>query len=129
MRSKIVLRAVNTKGKQDTREIDVHPKLKQYLEEYNPDPRKEFLFPGRHGLGHIHKASADAILREACQRLGLEGISTHSFRRTALTQMSNSGVPLQHIQSISGHKTLAALEKYLGVTDKQKKQAIASLNF
>ncbi len=30
--------------------------------------------------------------------------------------MSDAGVPLRHIQAISGHKTLAALERYLGVT-------------
>ena len=49
-----------------------------------------FLFHSRHGLGHIHKGSADSILRQACRRLELEGVSTHSFRRTALTQISNS---------------------------------------
>jgi integrase/recombinase XerD len=38
-------------------------------------------------------------------------------------------VPLRHIQSISGHRTLAALERYLGVTDQQKQSAIATLNF
>ncbi len=89
------------------------------------------LFPGRHGLNHIHQASADRILREALQRVGLEegGHSTHSFRRTSLTAMSDAGIPLRHIQSISGHRTLAALERYLGVTDQHKQNAIAVLNF
>lgn len=129
IRNKILIRSINTKGKQDTREIQIHPKLKGYLEAYQPDIKKEHLFPGRHGRGHIHKASADKILRDACQRLGLEGVSTHSFRRTALTQMHNAGVPMRHIQSISGHRTLAALAKYLDVTDEQKQSAIFSLNF
>src|ERR687886_653138 len=129
IRSILVLRSVNTKGKQDTREIQIHPTLRQYLEDYNPNLRKEYLFPGRHGLMHIHKASADLILRQACARLGIEGVSTHSFRRTALTEMSNAGVPLRHIQAISGHRTLAALERYLGVTDAQKQTAIAALKF
>jgi integrase/recombinase XerD len=43
--------------------------------------------------------------------------------------MSDAGVPLRHIQSISGHRTLAALERYLGVTDEQKQNAIATLVF
>lgn len=133
VRDKLVIRFCNTKGKQDTREIDIHPKLKEYLEDYNqlqkPNKYNPHLFPGRHGRGHIHKASADRILREACLKLEIEGVSTHSFRRTALTWMSDSGVPLRHIQAISGHRTLAALERYLGVTDKQKQQAISTLNF
>ena len=34
-------------------------------------------------------------------RVGLVGVSTHSFRRTALTQIANAGIPLRHIQEIS----------------------------
>lgn len=133
VRKVMVIRAINTKGKLGTREIQVHPQLKTYLEEYIPEYKVKgknlLLFPGRHGLGHIHKASADAILREACNKLGIEGVSTHSFRRTSLTMMSDSGIPLRHIQEISGHRTLAALERYLGVTDEQKENAIATLVF
>lgn len=135
VRSKLIIRSHNTKGALDTREISIHPTLKGYLEEYNEvfkaKPRNPHLFPGRHGLGHIHKASADRILREALFRINLddEGFSTHSFRRTALTTMSDAGIPLRHIQNISGHRTLAALERYLGVTDEQKENAIATLVF
>jgi integrase/recombinase XerD len=131
VRSKLVIRSYNTKGKQDTREIQVHPRLKEFLTEYSTELKgsNPYLFPGRHGLGHIHKASADRILRDACKCVGIEGVSTHSFRRTALTWMSDAGVPLRHIQSISGHRTLAALERYLGVTDQQKQNAISALNF
>lgn len=129
VRKIIVFQPSNTKGGKHTREIQVHPRLKEYLEEYNPNRTKKFLFPGRWGRGHIHTASADDILREACQRLGFEGISTHSFRRTALTKLSDEGVPLKHIQSISGHKTLDILERYLEVSDKHKESAISKLNF
>ena len=129
VRPVLLLRSFNTKGKRDTREIQIHPTLRRYLEEYDPNLRKDYLFPGRHGRGHIHKASADKILREAFHKVGIEGASTHSFRRTALTRMSDAGVPLRHIQSISGHRTLASLERYLGVTDQQKQNAIATLDF
>ncbi len=43
--------------------------------------------------------------------------------------MSDAGVPLRHIQAISGHKTLSALERYLGVTEQQKESVIATLDF
>ncbi len=132
VRDVLVIRSYNTKGKQSTREIQMHPQLKEYLELYQKKALYEnspHLFPGRHGRGSIHKASADRILRETCKKLEIEGVSTHSFRRTALTKMSDAGVPLRHIQAISGHRTLAALERYLGVTELQKENAIAALNF
>jgi len=89
------------------------------------------LFPGRHGLRHIHKASADRILREVLRRVDLNErrMSSHSFRWTALTWMSDSGVPLRHIQFISGHRSLAALERYLGVTEQQQENAISTWIF
>ena len=132
VRPVLVIRNYNTKGKQETREIQVHPQLKEYIEEHNRRDRwhtRPHLFPGRHGRNHIRKVSADKILRDTCLKLEIEGVSTHSFRRTALTKMSDAGVPLRHIQAISGHKTLSSLERYLGVTEGQKETAISTLNF
>ncbi|MHC5742947.1 MAG: integrase [Nostoc sp.] len=43
--------------------------------------------------------------------------------------MSDAGIPLPYIQEISGHQTLAALERYLGVTEKQNQNAISALDF
>lgn len=128
-RTKVLFRRIHTKGKRDTREVTLHAQLRDYLLAYQPDLNQPYLFPGRHGRGHLHKGSADQILRQACDLIGLEGVSTHSFRRTALTQMHNAGVPTKHIQRISGHRTLAALSEYLEVTDQQVEGAIATLSF
>ena len=38
---------------------------------------------------------AGKILKDACRRISVEGVSTHSFRRTALTMMSSAGIPLR----------------------------------
>jgi integrase/recombinase XerD len=72
--------------------------------------------------------SASRILREAFDRIGIEGASTHSLRRTALTTMSNNGIPLRIIQEASGHRSLEVLEEYLAVKDEQVRGAIASLS-
>jgi integrase len=60
----------------------------------------------------LHTNSADQILREAFELAGIEEASTHSFRRTTLTQMSNAGIPLRIIQEISGHSNLEQLQRY-----------------
>jgi integrase/recombinase XerD len=127
VRERITFRRKSTKGQQSTRSIPVSPELRELLVQYQSS--NTYLFPGRHGRGHLNPRSADAILRETFSRLGIEGASTHSFRRTAITQMHNAGVPIKHIQEISGHKTLAALQRYVEVTDQDKEAAIAALNF
>lgn len=127
VRERITFRRESTKGKQSTRSIPVSGELRELLANYQSN--KVYLFPGRHGRGHLNPRSADAILRQAFLALGIEGASTHSFRRTAITQMHNARVPIKHIQTISGHKTLAALQRYVEVTEQDKEAAIAALSF
>ncbi|MBD2416042.1 integrase [Nostoc calcicola FACHB-389] len=127
VRPRITIRKGTTKGKIETRSVPVSDDLRSLLNDYKSP--KVFLFPGRHGLGHIHPDSADKILRTAFIELGIEGASTHSFRRTCLTKMHKSGVPLKVIQKISGHKTLSALQKYLDVLDEDLDAAVSTLKF
>ncbi|MEX0272420.1 tyrosine-type recombinase/integrase [Leptolyngbyaceae cyanobacterium UHCC 1019] len=127
VKDNLIIRKKNTKGQQETREIATATELRGYLERHQPG--KQHLFSGRHGRGHINPRSAAAILEEAFKTVGIEGGSTHSFRRTALTQMANAGVPLHVIQKISGHKSLQALQRYLAVSEQQVKDAIAALKF
>ncbi len=129
VRPKLTLRKSNTKGKLKTRSIPVMPELTALLETHHSKAGKRYLFPGRWGRGHLHPDSASAILRGAFDELAIEGASTHSFRRTALTQLSNAGIPLRVIQEISGHETLTALQKYLEVSEQQVEDAIAVLKF
>jgi integrase/recombinase XerD len=126
VRPKLILRKSNTKGKLATRSIPVIEDLRQLLTSYRSLAGEVYLFPGRSD-GHLAEDSAARILRTACQRVGITGVSTHSFRRTALTQMSNAGIPLRVIQEISGHRNLEQLQKYLEVSEEQVLGAASSL--
>jgi integrase/recombinase XerD len=124
----ITFRKGTTKGKLKTRVADIQPALQEFLEEYQPKPGA--MFPGRRGVNELMtRGHADKILRAACIRIGLEGVSTHSFRRTALTQMSSAGVPLRHIMEISGHSDLGTLQLYLEVSPEQRKAASSFIGF
>lgn len=127
LRSHLTLRKGNTKGKRSTRSIPVRPELAALLAAHAPKAGRLYVFPGRWGRGHIHPDSAAEILRDTMRYLGIEGASTHSFRRTALTRLSNAGVPLRVIQEVSGHESLGALQAYLEVSEEQLEAAIAKL--
>jgi integrase/recombinase XerD len=131
VRSTINGRKANTKGKLQTRTIPVIEDLRSLLTFWRSHAGQTYLFPGHHPnhhWKHLHPDSVDKILREAFSRASIEGASTHSFRRTALTQMSNAGIPLRIIQEISGHSNVAQLQHYLEVKPDQVKGAIASLS-
>jgi len=124
----VTFRKASTKGKVATRQIEIHPNLVAMLAAHD-NGGKAALFPGRHGRGRLTRAAADSILGAACDRAGIEGVSTHSFRRTALTKMSNANIPLRVIQEISGHQSLASLQRYLEVTPQQVSNAVAALAY
>src|ERR671932_2120990 len=131
VRSSVNIRKSATKGKLATRTIPVIEDLRSLLATWQPHAGKIYLFPGRHRnhyWRHITSDSAARLFREACARVGIEGVSTHSFRRTALTQMSNAGIPLKVIATYSGHRDLAQLNAYLEVKDEQVLGAAASLS-
>ena len=129
VRPEIVFRKGNTKGKLATRCIPVIEDLRRMLLNYYPSPRSWFYFPGLgKKKGHLHSDSAGRILRRACNKVGVQGVSTHSFRRTSLTLMSNEGIPLRIIQEVSGHRSLAELQKYLEVSPDQVRGAVSALS-
>jgi integrase/recombinase XerD len=124
----LTLRKATTKGRYKTRIIEIEPGLAAILAQYQPKPGA--MFPGMRGVSeHLTRYTADKILRAACKRIGLDGISTHSFRRTALTQMSSAGIPLRHIQEISGHSDLGTLQRYLEVSPDQRRKALSVIGF
>ena len=90
------------------------------------------MFPGKVGVAvtdYLSSTSADRILKQAARRGIIQGVSSHSFRRTALTYMYRSGIPLRTIQEISGHANLATLQIYLEVLPEDVERAINVLNF
>ena len=128
VRPYMTIRKGNSKGKLASRTIPTSEDLRLLLGQYKPQSGDQYLFPGRWNKKHIHPDSASLILRTACKKVGLEGVSTHSFRRTALTQMSDANIPFRVIAEISGHHNLTQLHAYLEVKPDQVKGAIASLS-
>jgi integrase/recombinase XerD len=77
-----------------------------------PTTRRGWVFPGRAGQPLSVRAAQVAISSLAAA-VGVAGVSSHSFRRSALTAAHQSGLSLREVAEISGHQSLAALERYL----------------
>lgn len=117
----LVIRKTNTKTK-ETREIPISPELVRKID--NLPKENGFLFAGMGGNSHITRYTIDKVLRNACKECGLEGISTHSFRRTTITELSRNNVSLRVIQKVSGHKNLNVLQEYIDIEEKEVVNAL-----
>ena len=133
MQDTLVFPRMITKEKMATREVPISPKLQLILVEWKsvwPSifkrdfGRADFVFPSPTDVSkHWARPRVDEGLRAACKVAGIEGASTHSFRRSALTQARSAGVPTRTIQLLSGHSSLEQLQRYIDVSDQQKRQA------
>ena len=78
-----------------------------------PTSERGWLFPGHPVRQPLSVRAGQLAIRRLAQRLQLEGVSSHSFRRSALTAAHQAGLPLRALAELSGHHSLASLQRYL----------------
>ena len=88
---------------------------------------EDYIFYGRFNGSHITSRAFFLALEKSLERAEIRGATSHSFRRSKLTKLHKSGLPLKIIQSLSGHSSLNTLSLYLQVDDEDKKRAISLL--
>ena len=124
-----------TKGKLASRSVPVTPQLWEalcswkaaWVVRHGREPvADDYLVPGRFAGSCLSTRSFMDALERAAAESGLEGVSSHSFRRSALTSAHNAGVPLRALMSVSGHKSMLALQRYLEVSPAQREAAAAA---
>jgi integrase/recombinase XerD len=130
---KVTYRRASTKCRV-TKQVPQVQQLKDELQRYRSEWAlehghapvwNEALFPAACSTtSTMTRQAADKALRATCRRIGLEGVSLHSFRRTAAQDAVNRGVPLHVVQAVTGHKSLGSLGEYLAASEKQILTAI-----
>ena len=58
---------------------------------------------------------------------GLEGCSSHSGRRSFLTELSSKSVPLKVLMELAGHRQAQTTMRYVNVTQDMKRAAVSLL--
>jgi integrase/recombinase XerD len=92
-----------------------------------PSTKRVWPFPGQSGQP-LSVRGAQLAITKLAKKLGIEGVSSHSWRRSALTAAHQAGLSLRHLAEISGHRSLAALERHLDLhAAREKAEAAKSL--
>lgn len=121
----VVIRKDTTKGKISTREIPIPPELVKAIDKLPNE--NGYLFAGRNGNGHLTRYSVDKKLRIVCKKIGLEGFSSHGFRRSFITNLAKNNIHMKLIMKCSGHKQMSSIERYIETTEEEKLAAVSTL--
>ena len=100
------------------REITIQPQLRAFLDTYE-FPASGYLFPAYQNSKrktYVSRQAAHKILNEVVESTNgqLEGISTHSFRRSFATNLAKAGKPQAEIARLLGHRAASTTARYIG---------------
>ena len=95
--------------------------LQQYVENYclrNGIDREERIFP-------LTERAIQKQLKTVCDYLGIQGISTHSFRKWYATEIyKSSGYDIALVQRLLQHSSAATTQRYIGIEPQRIEAAI-----
>lgn len=96
-------------------DIPVHPELASVLNEL---PRDAFTFLQTSAGASRSPNGLGNLIRTACDAAGLSGCSAHGLRKACARRLAEAGATPHEIAAVTGHKTLAEVERYTRAADR-----------
>jgi integrase/recombinase XerD len=126
IKAEVRLTAEQTKGRQP-RTVFLPQKLRDELQAYlalrkgAADSQPLFLTAGRRAFSANVMAQHFHYL---FRRAGVAGASSHSMRRSFITNLANQGIGVRVLASLAGHRSIAVTQRYIDVNDDMKRRAV-----
>lgn len=130
IKNEILLLAENTKTN-EARAVFVSEKLRKELAQYAKLLDKD---NSDNKFFYSQKKASDGLANTLTQhfhylykRVGLDGASSHSSRRTFITKLANDGIGVRVIMGLSGHKALSSVQCYIDCNSELMRNAVENL--
>lgn len=126
IKAEVRLSAEQTKGRHP-RTVFLPQKLRDELQSYlalRTDARAEhplFVTAGRRAFSPNVLAQHFHYL---FKRAGIAGASSHSMRRSFITNLATKGIGVRVLASLAGHRSIAVTQRYIDVNDEMKRNAV-----
>lgn len=126
VKAEVRLTAEQTKGRQP-RTVFLPQKLRDELQSYldlrqpvNPK-HPVFITAGRRAFtANVMTQHFYWLFRKA----GISGASSHTMRRSFITNLAAKGIGVRVLASLAGHRSIAVTQKYIDVNDDMKRNAV-----
>jgi integrase/recombinase XerD len=128
IKNEIRLAAENTKTK-EARTVFVNEKLRRELQQYakllvNINPNCKFFYSQKRDSDGFTANTLTQHFHYLYKRVGLDGASSHSSRRTFITTLANKGIGVRVIMGLSGHKALSSVQCYIDCNSELMRNAV-----
>ena len=130
IRNEIRLSAEQTKGN-EARVVFVSDKLRKELELYTRlignatiNPALKFFYSQKSNSDGFTANTLTQFFHYLYKRAGIDGASSHSGRRTFITNLATKGVGVRVLMSLAGHKNISTTQAYIDVNDDMKRKAV-----
>lgn len=122
----ILLQAGQTKGPK-SRSVYVNSKLAKAFRDYWPLISSQSVDDPLIKSQKNRAFSANSMCQLMCRIFkdsGIDGATSHSGRRSFITNLANKGVSAHLLMKLAGHKNLATTQRYIDVNDKLLFEAV-----
>ena len=128
IKNEIRLSAENTKTN-EARTVFVNDKLRKefekYIAVYKPSaPTVKFFYSQKRDSDGFTPNTLTQFFHYLYKRASVDGASSHSGRRTFITNLASQGVSVRVLMSLAGHKNISTTQCYIDVNDDMKRKAV-----
>jgi integrase/recombinase XerD len=128
VRDQINLIPEQTKGRH-ARAVFVNAKFRRELEAYlasHPmhSSKDRLFYTQKKGTAGFTPNTLAQYFHYLYKRAGIQGGSSHSGRRTFITNLASKGVAVRVLMSLAGHRHIGTTQAYIDVNDDMKRRAV-----
>ena len=128
IRNEIRLTPEMTKG-QYARVVFINEKLRkelqQYIRFYHPaDKSMRFFYSQKKNRDGFSANSLTGHFHYLYKRAGIDGASSHSGRRSFITNLASKGVSVRVLMNLAGHRSISTTQAYIDINDNMLRSAV-----
>jgi len=128
VRTEILLAAENTKNNH-ARTVFVNDKLRKELSVYVTvvpcaNPSNKLFYSQKRTSDGFTANTLTQFFHHLYRAAGIDGASSHSGRRTFITNLAAKGVGVRVLASLAGHRNISTTQAYIDVNDDLKRKAV-----
>ncbi|MBT8553824.1 site-specific integrase [Polynucleobacter paneuropaeus] len=128
IRNEIRLTPAMTKG-EFARTVFVSERLRkeleQYIRFYNPtDKTMKFFYSQRKESNGFNANTLTQHFHYLYKRVGIVGASSHSGRRSFISNLAARGIGVRVLMGLAGHRAISSTQKYIEINDNMLRSAV-----